>query len=156
MISRKFSEIFRKLFPTPGTAEIVSPQEVKDLFRKFSFRSCFFWSRQINIKRISQKDKSKGYDIEKGDHNIIITHKNTKKMKNEKLSLMKKIIKLREDGMNYGEISDHLNDDGIKTIRGSKWSRQSVRRFWDYGSKDLSLVEIQTGEKPDLRGKKKD
>lgn len=102
------------------------------------------------------KDKSKRYDIEKGDHNIIITHKNTKKkMKDEKLSLIKMIIQLREDGMNYGEISDHLNDDGIKTIRGSKWSRQSVRRFWDYGSKDLSLVEIQTGEKPDLRGKKK-
>ena len=101
------------------------------------------------------KDKSKGYDIEKGDHNVIITHKNTKKMKNEKLSLMKKIIKLREDGMNYGEISDHLNDDGIKTMRGSKWSRQSVRRFWDYGSQDLTLVEVPSDENPSSTNKKK-
>ena len=57
--------------------------------------------------------------------------------------------------MNYGEISDHLNDDGIKTIRGSKWSRQSVRRFWDYGSQDLTLVEVPSDENPSSTNKKK-
>jgi len=89
------------------------------------------------------KNKSKGYKIQKGEHNIVITHKNTKKMNSEKVSLMNVISKLREDDMSYGDISDHLNKNGLKTIRGGKWSRQSVRRFFDYGSKDLTLVEIE-------------
>ena len=94
-----------------------------------------------------ENDKSKGYDIEKGEHNIIVKHKNVKKMSDEKVSLINTISNLLGEKKSYGDISKQLNEQGIKTIRGGKWSRQSVRRFFDYGSKELNFVEVESKKK---------
>ena len=102
------------------------------------------------------KDKSKGYDLEKGEHQISIKHKNpTFKPSEKKLELMKIMSSLRQKGMSYLEISDYLNEYGIKTIRGLKWTKHSVGRFLKYVSQNVNLVEISNETITDFRGKKK-
>ena len=53
----------------------------------------------------------------------------------EKLYLMGVVSKLRNDGMSYSEISEHLNKEGIKTMRGKTWTKHSVGRFIIYFTK---------------------
>ena len=101
------------------------------------------------------KDKSKGYDIEKGEHHIVVKHKNTPPVSKEKLYLMGVVSKLRNDGMSYSEISEHLNKEGIKSMRGKTWTKHSVGRFIIYFTKNVNLMEIPREPVTDLRGKKK-
>ena len=68
-------------------------------------------------------------------------------MSDEKVSLINTISNLLGEKKSYGDISKQLNEQGIKTIRGGKWSRQSVRRFFDYGSKELNFVEVESKKK---------
>jgi len=102
-----------------------------------------------------KKDKSKGYDIEKGEHHIVVKHKNTPPVSKEKLYLMGVVSKLRNDGMSYSEISEHLNKEGIKSMRGKTWTKHSVGRFINYFTKNVNLMEIPREPVTDLRGKKK-
>ena len=102
------------------------------------------------------KDKSKGYEIEKGEHRITIKHKNTTFQPSEKkLELMTIMSSLRQEGMSYLEISNYLNENEIKTIRGLKWTKHSVGSFLKYVLQNVNLVSIPDDTITDFRGKKK-
>jgi hypothetical protein len=86
-----------------------------------------------DIVYIDNKDKSKGYKFEDGVYQLTITHKNRKSEPSlEKLDLLNMITQMRTDGKTFQSISMYLNLNGITTIRGSKWSKDSVRRFYQY------------------------
>ena len=101
------------------------------------------------------KDKSKGYDIVKGNNQISITYTSKSNSSPEKMNLIKVMSKLRGEGLSYSKISDRLNDDGITTIRGKKWSKHLVGQYINYISKDVSLVQFFNEPDKDSRGKKK-
>jgi site-specific DNA recombinase len=97
---------------------------------------------------IDKKDKSKGYEIEGGENKIQITHRNQPTMSKDKLYLVKLITKYRMDDMSYTDISNKLNGDGVKTMRGKDWTKHSVGRFISYFSTNLNIVDIQPMKSP--------
>ncbi|MBT6815115.1 MAG: hypothetical protein HOA49_01770 [Flavobacteriales bacterium] len=89
------------------------------------------------------KEKTKGYKIKKGKDKVTISYKSDWKQQQqteEKKRILIEIRRLLQDGLGYGEVSEYLNKNNIKTIsRNKKWSRQLVRYFYKYNSK---LIEI--------------
>ena len=100
-----------------------------------------------NIVYIDNKDKSKGYNYEEGVHQLVINHKNRKTQPTKnKLDLLKMITQMRTDGKTFMEISIYLNLNKIPTIRGKKWSKDSVSRFYNYSNQNEVVYGVQNGD----------
>jgi len=106
------------------------------------------------------KDKSKGYEIKEGVHNVVVTHKN-KRLKlftpsETKLELISLVTKLKSEGKSYLDISNYLNKRKIKTIRGKKWDKYNVGRFYNYSTKNKVELEVEkSGDLSSGKSKKK-
>ena len=49
------------------------------------------------------------------------------------------MIQLRDGGMSYTEMSEWLNENNIKTLRGKTWNRGSVGRFYNYLTQNIDF-----------------
>jgi len=85
-------------------------------------------------------NKSIGYQWEKGENRIIISHKNKSyKLSEKKKELVGLFLKLRGEGKSYTDIANILNNDGISTITGKKWNKHNVGRFNNYIPQSVGL-----------------
>ena len=67
-----------------------------------------------------------------------------KKISEKQKFLYDKIIDFRLEGLTYQQISDHFNSNGIKTIRGFKFSQSSVHSISKKIGNRFKRLEKQT------------
>lgn len=86
-------------------------------------------------------DKKKGYQIKNGKKSKRILFKNdyTHTIKVNKKKLLKIMLELKSKEMSYSEISDYLNQEKLKSLRGNSWTRQLVRKYFINIDLDLQI-----------------
>jgi len=96
------------------------------------------------IVYIDNKDKSKGYNVEEGVHQVVVTHRNRTKPTPQKLELIKIISKLKGGGKSLSQICNYLNKNKIKSLRGMKWNKSSVSRFYKESNQNGFGLEVDS------------
>ncbi len=95
---------------------------------------------KIKYSGKKKEDGTKEYTIKKGLHKLkIVKRRQTFKPTEQKLELIQMMIQLRDGGMSYTEMSEWLNENNIKTLRGKTWNRGSVGRFYNYLTQNIDF-----------------
>ena len=95
------------------------------------------------IDYVDKKDKSKGYKIVEGDPRFNVsmkqvTSKTNFKEPNKRTKIIETIFELKDkEDFSFQKISDLLNEKGMKTVRGKKWTKPSVNRVYLYNKSTI-------------------